>query len=106
MKLRQLLKHHQSIEQLQVKYDYTSFDWVDLGFVCRGVDNNEGYSRIYLALGKQPNDKSKKKEYEVLRMTHKYFYTFSANPHYVDVEYWGWTGRLYDYIRDYLRKKV
>jgi len=85
----------------QDKTAYGGYHFIDLGFVCKGVENDEGCSRIYMELGKE--DKQSKR-YTVLKIITKYYFGHQDSHHHADEEYWGWSGNLNDYIRPYILK--
>ena len=103
MKLKQRisssLRSFTTMEQEKINFD--DYDYIDLGYVCRGVKNNQGYSKIFVRIGRESIDKP----YTSIRIIEKYYYTFTDTPHHTDDTYYNWTGDLNDYIRQHLKKK-
>ena len=97
MKLRQELIQAQSQELDQSRYDFTGWDWKDLGFICKGVRNDEGYCNVYAHLGRPDKDS----EFTVIRIREKYFYTLSTNPHHTEECTWNWNDNLDFFINEY-----
>ena len=97
MKLRQELIQSQSQELDQSRYDFTGWDWKDLGFLCKGVRNDEGYCTVYAHLGRPDKDS----EFTVIRIREKYFYTLSGNPHHIEECTWNWNDNLDFFINEY-----
>jgi hypothetical protein len=97
MKLRQELRQAQSQKLDPSRYDFTGWDWKDLGFICKGVRNDEGYCTVYAHLGRPDKDS----EFTVIRIREKYFYTLSGNPHHIEECTWNWNDNLDFFINEY-----
>ena len=91
-----------SQKQIQDNPDYEHYDYISLGYVCKGINNSQGHSKLTIELGKDPI--KLKQNHTVLKMTHKYYHLHSQTPHHTDVEYYQWSGNLYDYIKKYIKK--
>ena len=97
MKLRQELIQSQSQELDQSRYDFTGWEWKNLGLICKGVRNDEGYCTVYAHLGRPDKDS----EFTVIRIREKYFYTLSGNPHHIEECTWNWNDNLDFFINEY-----
>ena len=107
-KMRLMQKQVQGFYQtlIQDRGEYESWNYINLGMICVGVKNDEGYSRVYAELGCDPDkEQAKKHGYQVIRLTHKYFFTHQNEPHHTDVEYWNWTGNIFDYVKEIKKRK-
>ena len=53
MSMRPVQKLDTKLEAIQKRdnIDISEYSWKDLGFVCYGIRNNEGYCKIYIKLG-------------------------------------------------------
>ena len=95
------LKQVQKITTAQIidrnMYDYTDWIWKDLGLICKGVQNNEGYCNVYAKLGKPDKDSN----FIIIKIVEKYFFTHSQSSHHVDECDWEWCGDLDYYIKEY-----
>lgn len=78
-------------------HDFTGWDWKNLGLICKGVQNDEGYCNVYAHLGRPDKDS----DFIIIRIREKYFYTLSGNPHHIDEVTWDWCGDLDFYINEY-----
>ena len=76
MRLRQTLRQAQSHKLDPSRYDFTGWDWKNLGLICKGVRNDEGYCNVYAHLGKP----DKNSDFIVIRIREKYFYTLYSGP--------------------------
>tara|TARA_Y100000310_G_scaffold281120_1_gene301398 strand:- start:93 stop:419 length:327 start_codon:yes stop_codon:yes gene_type:complete len=91
---------------IQDRDEYEFWNYINLGMICVGVKNDEGYSRVYAEIGCNPDkEQAKKHGYQVIRLTHKYFFTHQNEPHHTDVEYWNWTGHIFDYVKEIKKRK-
>ena len=97
MKLRQELRQAQSQKLDPSRYDFTGWEWKNLGLICKGVRNDEGYCNVYAHLGRP----DKNLDFIVIRIREKYFYTLSTSPHHTEECTWDWCGNLDFYIKEY-----
>ena len=102
MKISSELTQKHTLSQDSIDYDH--YNYVDLGYVCKGINNDEGYSKIKIELGRDPI-KPSPEPYTVLKMTHDYYYTYSQTAHSTEIEYFSWSVDLYDYIKNYIKLK-
>ena len=103
--LRQRLRLIPSQKQTQLQDGFNSedYDFLDLGYVARGVSNDEGHSKIFISLGRlrtaQPTE-----GYTVIRLVEKYFYTNAQTPHHEEESFYNWEGNLFEYLNENRRK--
>ena len=93
----------QTTTQLKIKDEWENWDYIDLGMICFGVKNNEGYAKVFLELGRDPKkvyNKKKYKGFEIARLTHKFYFSNTTSHHHQYRDYWEWTGNVYDYIKE------
>jgi len=89
--------------QLKEQDEWEKWNYIDLGMICLGVKNGEGYSKVFLEIGCDPNNDIDNK-YEIVRLTHKFYFSNQSHHHHSYNEYWEWTGNVYDYIKDIKRQ--
>ena len=64
--------------------DRSEFNWIDIGYVYYGMQNDEGYSRIYIKLGVRRDAKNKYRP-TLVEVVEKY-YTCTGNYDYEEYE--------------------
>tara|TARA_R100000781_G_scaffold111591_1_gene78131 strand:+ start:11277 stop:11684 length:408 start_codon:yes stop_codon:yes gene_type:complete len=91
MKLKQLqvvkTTQEQELDIVQVwesGIDRSEFNWIKLGYVCYGMQNDVGYSRLYVMLGIKRDAKNKLKP-TIVEVTEKY-YSCEGNYDYEEFE--------------------
>ena len=103
--LRQRLRLIPSQKQAQLQEEFNSddYDFLDLGVGAYGVSNDEGYSKIYVSLGRLRTAPSTE-DYTVVRLVEKYFYTNAQTSHQEEESFYNWEGNLFEYLNENRRK--
>ena len=107
--LRQSLNLEQTQTQEEVKPD--ELIWLDLGWFGYGIRNESGYSKEFISVGTRLGDSAYgivlKGEFKIdtVRITERFYYTNSQEPHHEDESYFEWNGNIADYINKKRRNK-
>ena len=64
--------------------DISEYNWISVGYVCYGMQNDQGYSRIYVKLGVKRDAKNKYRP-TLVEVTEKY-YSCGSNYDYEEYE--------------------
>ena len=97
MGMKQVLIQTQTQKISQDPFDENDYFFLKLGHCAYGVSNDEGYSRIFISLGREKSSIGNHEfPWTIVRITEKFYYTNSSNPHHIDEEFVLWTGQLID----------
>ena len=108
MKLSLEIKTQTVAIQKRENINISEYSWMNLGFVCYGVKNDEGYCKVYMKLGAERISKTSKKIYpKVIEVNEKYYFTNAENSnhpgdyHHTDIFYYQFDGNLRNAIELY-----